>query len=77
MESIPELSVKELKSVLDSMGMSSIDAIERNELEERVKSVILEHPVHKSNLVANICHDSPPGQGKEAQSDPLQVHTYG
>ncbi len=76
MESISELSVKEINSVLDSMDLSSTDAIERNELEERVKSAILERPTQKYNLVANICHDSPPGQGKEDQSDPLQVHTF-
>ncbi len=74
MESIPKLTVSELKSVLDSTGMPFVDVMERRDLEERVKSAILDHPVHKYDLVANICHDSPPGQGKEAQSDPLQVH---
>ncbi len=73
-ESVHDLSVGELKSVLDSMSIPSVDAIERNDLEEKVKSAILERSTCKYNLVANICHDSPPGQGKEAQSDPLQVH---
>ncbi len=76
-ESIPELTVSELKSVLDSTGMPSVDAIERKDLEERVKSAILDRPVHKYDLVANICHDSPPGQGKDAESDPVQVHMAG
>ena len=30
----------------------------------------------KYNLLSNICHDSPPGQGKEGQTDPLSAGCY-
>ena len=32
--------------------------------------------VTKYDLVANICHDSPPGQGKEGQKNPLEGGSY-
>ena len=32
--------------------------------------------VTKYDLVANICHDSPPGQGREDNQDPLAGGSY-
>ena len=52
----------------------------RRDLEERVRDTLIktipEVLATKYNLLANICHDSPPGQGKEDQTDPLSAGCY-
>lgn len=52
----------------------------RRDLEERVRETLIrtvpELLATKYNLLANICHDSPPGQGKEGQTDPLSAGCY-
>eukprot|EP00611_Tribonema_gayanum_P023278 TRINITY_DN4868_c0_g1_i2.p1 TRINITY_DN4868_c0_g1~~TRINITY_DN4868_c0_g1_i2.p1 ORF type:complete len:330 (-),score=140.55 TRINITY_DN4868_c0_g1_i2:42-1031(-) len=68
-------SVKELKAVLNAHGVAHADVVERAELEARVRDV-LGASLSKYDLCANICHDSPPGQGKEGQMDPLQGGSY-
>ena len=49
-------------------------------LEEKVRDTLIrtvpELLATKYNLLANICHDSPPGQGKEGQTDPLSAGCY-
>ncbi|CAM9519351.1 unnamed protein product, partial [Chrysoparadoxa australica] len=75
-ESLPGMSVKELKHVLKVRGVGSADCVERAHLEKRVKETISGELSTKYDLVANVCHDSPPGQGKEGQMDPLQGGTY-
>lgn len=49
-------------------------------LEDKVRDTLIktvpELLATKYNLLANICHDSPPGQGKEGQTDPLSAGCY-
>lgn len=50
------------------------------DLEEKVRDTVIRTVpdllATKYNLLANICHDSPPGQGKEGQTDPLSAGCY-
>jgi hypothetical protein len=67
------MSVKQLQQWLSARGIAHSDAVERGDLEQRIHSAAA--VITKYDLVANICHDSPAGQGKEGQMDPLQVIT--
>lgn len=40
------------------------------------ESYLSELTTTKYNLVANVCHDLPPGKGKEGQTDPLKEGSY-
>eukprot|EP00953_Heterococcus_sp_UTEX-ZZ885_P010443 6096-Heterococcus_DN1.PRE.3 len=64
------MSVKQLQQWLSARSIAHSDAVERDDLEQRVHSAAA--VMTKYDLVANICHDSPAGQGKEGQMDPLQ-----
>ncbi|CAN0316790.1 unnamed protein product [Ascophyllum nodosum] len=79
-EDLPQLSIGKLKAHLHKYGISSKDCLERRDLEERVRDTLIktipEVLATKYNLLANICHDSPPGQGKEDQTDPLSAGCY-
>ena len=57
--------------------------VEKHELEERAKSIITELSGTKYDLVANIVHDSPPGQemkepkkGEEGPPGTFRVHVF-
>ncbi|CAM9221693.1 unnamed protein product [Discosporangium mesarthrocarpum] len=79
-EDIPSMSIPDLKAALDKCGISTQGCVERRDLEERVMDTMVrslpEVLATKYNLLANICHDSPPGQGKEGQTDPLSGGNY-
>jgi hypothetical protein len=68
------MSVKQLQQWLSARSIAHSDAVERADLEQRVHSAAA--VMTKYDLVANVCHDSPAGQGKEGQMDPLQVIYY-
>jgi len=79
-EDLKDMSVGELKKLLHRHNISTKGCIERQELEQRAKDFLFttlpELLGTKYDLLANICHDSPPGQGKEGQMDPLKGGSY-
>ncbi|EQC25847.1 hypothetical protein SDRG_16296 [Saprolegnia diclina VS20] len=75
-DAIAAMSIGELKALLTSLGGSSAGILERQHL---VTSVLSKLPSTKYNLVANVCHDSPPtiGQATTAVNmDPLADGSY-
>lgn len=75
-EDIAAMSVVELKEMLKVHSVPIVGALEKSELVEMVKSEVISKIVTKYDLVANICHDSPPGQKKESQISPLEAGSY-
>eukprot|EP00903_Cladosiphon_okamuranus_P010294 g9744.t1 len=79
-EDLAGMSIAQLKAYLNKYSISSRDCVERSHLEEKVRDTLIrtvpELLATKYNLLANICHDSPPGQGKEGQTDPLSAGCY-
>ncbi|OQR94722.1 U4/U6.U5 tri-snRNP-associated protein [Achlya hypogyna] len=75
-ESVAVMSSKELKELLVTLGGSAKGMVERPDL---LKAVLARLPSTKYNLVANICHDSPPTIGQATTAinmDPLADGTY-
>jgi len=79
-EEVKSMSMKDLKALLRRHNIDYKGCVERSELEDLAKDFILttlpELLGTKYDLLANICHDSPPGQGKEGQMDPLRGGSY-
>ncbi|CAN0115809.1 unnamed protein product [Phaeothamnion confervicola] len=83
-DALPGMSVSAIKALLASHGLSHVaeNCVERSDLEGLVSDMLLRPSSAlfvsrtKYDLVANICHDSPPGQGKEGQMDPLEGGSY-
>lgn len=79
-EDLASMSIGKLKAALNKYNISSRDCVERSDLEEKVRDMLIRTVpdllTTKYNLLANICHDSPPGQGKEGQTDPLSAGCY-
>ncbi|CAN0023950.1 unnamed protein product [Ectocarpus sp. 12 AP-2014] len=79
-EDLAGMSIKQLKAHLNKYSISSKECVERRDLEEKVRDTLIktvpELLATKYNLLANVCHDSPPGQGKEGQTDPLSAGCY-
>ncbi|OQS07875.1 U4/U6.U5 tri-snRNP-associated protein [Thraustotheca clavata] len=75
-KNVDEMSITELKTLLKSLNGKSKGIVERDDLVKAVKALM---PSTKYNLVANICHDSPPtiGQATTAVNmDPLADGSY-
>jgi len=75
-DDVAAMSVLELKETLKANGISIDGAVEKSDLVELLKAEVLSKIVTKYDLVANICHDSPPGQKKESQISPLEAGSY-
>lgn len=84
---LAQMPLSELKGFLVQHGGSTKGAVERGDLKERAKRVVAELGGTKYDLVANVVHDSPPGQqekkdaqrrGEEAQAPPgtYRVHVF-
>jgi U4/U6.U5 tri-snRNP-associated protein 2 len=56
--------------------VTSAGCIEKAHLVELVRTEVLAKVLTKYDLLANICHDSPPGQKKESQISPLEAGSY-
>ena len=70
------MPVKVLKEILTAHEVAHGGCVEKEELVELVKAEVLAKVVTKYDLLANICHDSPPGQKKESQMSPLEAGSY-
>jgi len=75
-EDLQGMSVSELKDILQSHGIDSRKCVEKHDLIELVRSEVLDLIVTKYDLLANICHDSPPGQKKDSRMSPLDAGNY-
>jgi len=75
-EEVSEMSIGDLKAILKAHEVKSEDCVEKNDLVERVKERVLATITTKYDLLANICHDSPPGQKKDSQMSPLEAGSY-
>jgi U4/U6.U5 tri-snRNP-associated protein 2 len=64
-EDLKSMPLADLTSFLTAHGSSTKGALERSELEERAKKIVAELGGTKYDLVANVVHDSPPGQEKK------------
>lgn len=75
-EEVGAMSVKELKAILDAHNVSHAHCLDKSELVVLVKTQVMAKVVTKYDLLANICHDSPPGQKKESGMSPLEAGSY-
>ena len=73
---VADMPISELKSILQQHGIGTDGCVEKVDLVKRVKDRVLRHIVTKYDLVANICHDSPPGQKKDSNMSPLEAGSY-
>lgn len=64
-EQLRAMPVAELKEFLAQHGGTAKGALERADLEERARRLVAELGGSKYDLVANVVHDSPPGQEKK------------
>ena len=75
-EEVASMPVSELKLILKHHGVDFSGCIEKADLIARIKDGVLAKIITKYDLVANICHDSPPGQKKDSQMSPLEAGAY-
>ena len=81
-DALRSMGVKELKKTAKSLGgkkeaKSELNlCVTKQDLIALAEKYIASVTTTKYNLVANICHDLPPGKGKEGQTDPLEEGSY-
>jgi U4/U6.U5 tri-snRNP-associated protein 2 len=73
---VSAMPVKELKAILAAHEVPHALGLEKAELVARVQTQVLAKVVTKYDLLANVCHDSPPGQKKESSRSPLEAGSY-
>ena len=75
-EELQGMSISHLKDILRSQGLGWEGCVEKADLVEKVRSDVMSQLVTKYDLLANICHDSPPGQKKDSGMTPLEAGSY-
>nr|BAO65810.1 ubiquitin specific peptidase 39 [Ciliophrys infusionum] len=75
-EELQEMSIGELKAICKAHRVHPGNVVEKAELAEFVKTQVLDQIITKYDLLANIVHDSPPGQKKDNQMSPLEAGSY-
>eukprot|EP00615_Pteridomonas_danica_P001387 CAMPEP_0114336228 /NCGR_PEP_ID=MMETSP0101-20121206/5568_1 /TAXON_ID=38822 ORGANISM="Pteridomonas danica, Strain PT" /NCGR_SAMPLE_ID=MMETSP0101 /ASSEMBLY_ACC=CAM_ASM_000211 /LENGTH=285 /DNA_ID=CAMNT_0001468083 /DNA_START=806 /DNA_END=1663 /DNA_ORIENTATION=+ len=75
-EELEQRSVSELKDILKTHKVGWEGCVEKADLIDQVNSKVLAKIITKYDLLANVCHDSPPGQKKESQMSPLDAGSY-
>jgi U4/U6.U5 tri-snRNP-associated protein 2 len=75
-DQVAGMGVSELRQILKHHDIDATMCVEKADLVEYVKDKVLANITSKYDLVANICHDSPPGQKKDSQMSPLEAGSY-
>jgi U4/U6.U5 tri-snRNP-associated protein 2 len=75
------MTLPELRTLASAKGISLAGCVERSDVEARLHELLFaplaELLATKYDLLANVCHDSPPGTDREAsKQDPLASGSY-